>query len=180
MLSLKKGDELSLGNSPILPTLESLMEYTNPHVLDRYSKDHPNNKLTNKEAFADLMKYFWLCQKHKIDSDNFPDNEDLKFVCAVHKEMKEMDDMWHTFLLFTMDYADYCEKYFGEFIHHMPTTDDEEMPTDEEFSTDLTRYLSYIYDQLGEETVRSWFAPLLEETTAETIEEKEESLVPAI
>jgi hypothetical protein len=32
-----------------------------------------------------------------------------------------VDDAWHTFILFTRDYADYCDRRFGRFIHHEPT-----------------------------------------------------------
>jgi hypothetical protein len=34
---------------------------------------------------------------------------------------KEVDLAWHEFILFTRDYAQFCEKYFGTFIHHIPT-----------------------------------------------------------
>ena len=33
-----------------------------------------------------------------------------------------MDEMWHTFVLFTKEYAAYCEEKFGRFVHHVPTT----------------------------------------------------------
>lgn len=160
MLGLKKDNQPLL---TVLPSLESLKEYTNRHVLERYKKDHPDNKMPAEQAFEEIKKYFWLGQKHRIDRENSPDNEALKFECSVHFEMKEIDDMWHTFILFTIDYMRFCEEYFGEFIHHLPNTDDEEQLDDAAFAEDLTKYLSYIYDELGEETVRTWFAPLLEE-----------------
>lgn len=30
------------------------------------------------------------------------------------------DEMWHWFITYTHDYADYCERFFGHFIHHVP------------------------------------------------------------
>lgn len=30
------------------------------------------------------------------------------------------DDLWHTFLLFTREYADFCDHVAGRFLHHMP------------------------------------------------------------
>lgn len=33
---------------------------------------------------------------------------------------KEVDEAWHEFILFTRQYADYCIKKFGRFIHHVP------------------------------------------------------------
>jgi hypothetical protein len=35
---------------------------------------------------------------------------------------KAIDDAWHHFLLFTKDYAEFCEEYFGTFLHHVPST----------------------------------------------------------
>jgi hypothetical protein len=52
--------------------------------------------------------------------------EMLKFleVCA-HTEMTvsppaRVDGAWHCFILFTRDYAEYCQKRFGRFMHHKP------------------------------------------------------------
>lgn len=33
-----------------------------------------------------------------------------------------VDEIWHTFILFMRDYADFCNEVFGRFIHHQPTT----------------------------------------------------------
>ena len=32
----------------------------------------------------------------------------------------EVDEIWHTFILFTHDYADFCEAVFGGYLHHKP------------------------------------------------------------
>ena len=32
-----------------------------------------------------------------------------------------VDDLWHEFLLFTRDYASFCDAAFGRFLHHTPT-----------------------------------------------------------
>jgi hypothetical protein len=33
-----------------------------------------------------------------------------------------VDDLWHTFILFTREYATFCEEVAGGFIHHEPST----------------------------------------------------------
>jgi hypothetical protein len=33
-----------------------------------------------------------------------------------------VDEVWHAFILFTREYADFCQDIFGEFIHHVPRT----------------------------------------------------------
>lgn len=33
-----------------------------------------------------------------------------------------VDEVWHTFILFTYDYATFCSEVFGTFLHHFPKT----------------------------------------------------------
>jgi hypothetical protein len=74
------------------------------------------------------------------------------------EEMKAIDQMWHVFLLYTKDYMDFCNEYFGEYIHHLPDIVPG-LPQDENaFETNLSRFLNYNYDLLGEEVIRRWFS----------------------
>ena len=34
---------------------------------------------------------------------------------------KRVDDIWHQFILFTRSYMVFCDKSFGQFIHHQPS-----------------------------------------------------------
>ncbi|WP_245848581.1 glycine-rich domain-containing protein [Lentzea kentuckyensis] len=48
--------------------------------------------------------------------------------CAVNDGLplapsRLVDLGWHTFILHTRDYADFCERIAGRFIHHVPTDD---------------------------------------------------------
>jgi hypothetical protein len=38
---------------------------------------------------------------------------------------REVDDVWHTFILFTCEYTDFCSQVFGHYLHHQPATADE-------------------------------------------------------
>lgn len=145
----------------IIP-IDKLLEYKNTQVLNRYKKDYPNNKLKAEEAFPELLKYLWISQKHKEDLCHFPEDEELSFSCGIYHEMLDIDDMWHTFLLFTKDYMAFCEQFFGKYLHHTPALEDEPAQVDD-FEINFSRYLFYIYDNLGEETVRKWFGQLLVE-----------------
>lgn len=51
--------------------------------------------------------------------------------------MRIIDEMWHTFILLTKDYAAFCQQYFGEFMHHEPEVGNE---TDENKEIDLDRF----------------------------------------
>lgn len=137
-------------------SLNTILQYKNQAVIERYERDFPNNTLSGEAAFTELMKYFWLSNQHKIAYNLDPENKELQFSCYLFSEMKDIDDMWHSFLLFTRDYMAFCDDHFGEFQHHTPI-ESEQIASNEEVEAHLTRYLSYIYDTLGEETLMLWF-----------------------
>lgn len=35
---------------------------------------------------------------------------------------RSVDEVWHTHILFTQDYFNFCERAFGRYVHHQPTT----------------------------------------------------------
>ncbi|WP_218839488.1 glycine-rich domain-containing protein [Streptomyces albidoflavus] len=39
-----------------------------------------------------------------------------------------VDIAWHTFILHTVDYAAFCERTVGRFVHHVPTDDEGALP----------------------------------------------------
>lgn len=141
----------------------ALLNYKNSHVLERYQKDYPSNKLSAEKAFAELMKFFWLQTKFCSDKKNDKTNSALEFEFGMHYEMREIDDMWHTFLLFTRDYHAFCNKYVGEFIHHTPNTNPGDRKKNQ-LKKEFSLFTSYVCDNLGEETLKTWFADLLEST----------------
>jgi hypothetical protein len=141
--------------------LSHLLQYQHIPVLERYSKDFPNNRMAAESAFEELLKFIWLSLKHQEDKLQRPGDEDLDCIFGIHLEMKEIDDMWHTFLLFTKEYHSFCQQYLGQFFHHTPTTQAEsEQRLQNDFEVDFSRFLSYVYDNLGEHTVVKWFESL--------------------
>ncbi|MGW2681666.1 glycine-rich domain-containing protein [Streptomyces sp. NPDC001414] len=39
-----------------------------------------------------------------------------------------VDHGWHAFILHTVDYAEFCQRVAGRFVHHVPTVEDETIP----------------------------------------------------
>lgn len=37
-----------------------------------------------------------------------------------HAPTKPIDEYWHTFILFTREYTNFCEKVIGKYLHHKP------------------------------------------------------------
>ncbi|MHB1946990.1 MAG: glycine-rich domain-containing protein [Gammaproteobacteria bacterium] len=138
--------------------LHKLLEYKNDNLLFRYQNEYPNSKLTAKESLSELMKYIWLSHKHAADKKQHPENKSLYFKCVMHIEMKDIDNMWHTFLLFTRDYQNFCNDYLnGNFFHHDPLSQKPRKGSKNKYAKELRLYLSYIYENLGEETLIKWF-----------------------
>lgn len=138
-------------------TLDSVLTYTNTKLLKRYEKDYPNNALSSDEAFHEMLKYLWLCYQYSVEINHAErDASLLKFNCAMYKEMSDIDDMWHTFILHTNDYMNFCHNNFGYYMHHQPleALSPSEVTLDEEA---LNYYLHFIYDRLGGATVKKWF-----------------------
>lgn len=139
------------------PDLSHLIQFPNDKIIARYHKDYPQSKMHPEESWVELMKFIWLCHKHQTDKKNLPENEALLFDCVIHTEMNDIDNMWHTFLLFTRDYQQFClECLGGRFFHHEPLEEGKQVNHDT-YAEELTHYLSYIYDNLGKETVLKWF-----------------------
>ena len=114
-------------------------------------------------------------------TDLFTETKRLLWVIAVTKErgyrfeidppLTILDEMWHTFVLFTREYAAYCERVFGYFIHHSPTTARDDEATRAAMKRDpagfarreterCVRQWELIRDVAGEPTLLKWYVEL--------------------
>src|SRR5262249_52864847 len=108
--------------------------------------------------FDDLVRFLWGTRRHEIDKKNSPADDRLNFVYIMDAEMREIDQMWHVFLLYTRDYKNFCETYFGEILHHQPDLVPYFETQGFSFLPNLEKFLDYNYDLLGPETIQRWFA----------------------
>lgn len=72
-------------------------------------------------------------------------------------DLSKLDDMWHTFLLFTLDYTKFCDRYFGRYLHHVPKTARDPKVSQRKRLDQMRAFYEAVYDVLGEETFREWF-----------------------
>lgn len=141
-----------------LPLLEDVLQYKNEAVLKLYRQNYPDNELSAEDAFTETLKYLWLTQHHK---KHYTKDSDLPPNCIMLRSMQEIDEMWHEFILFTKDYMDFCERYFGCYIHHLPNVFDNAPISAAEADAEVKQLLPYIYDQLGSDTMQVWFKTYL-------------------
>jgi len=133
--------------------LDQVLAYRHPGVLRRYCKEHHAAPWEAEEVFQEMLKFLYLCSRATTDG---PEG----FGIVVSTEIEKIDWMWHTFLLFTMDYADFCERHFGFFLHHVPNEaeDQNETPVDEnDLRSRVERQFALVYDVLGEKTLTAWY-----------------------
>lgn len=81
-----------------------VLGYQNPNVVSRYA-------LEQGISFDEAEKHFQECKK-------------FLYACSVSSKplrpSKQLDEIWHCFVLSTKDYADFCQQYLNGFIHHVP------------------------------------------------------------
>jgi len=79
--------------------------YKNQPMVERYAR---RNNVTVEEA----AHLFEECKRFLVAG---------AVMKRTFSPSKQLDEMWHHFILHTSDYAKWCEKYVGFFIHHNPT-----------------------------------------------------------
>jgi hypothetical protein len=87
----------------------AVMAYRFDPLIHRMVDKYGWEESVAREAFEDLKRYMWLCVtsgKPLVPS-------------------KVIDEIWHNFILFTMDYAEFCETILGRFLHHRPRRRDD-------------------------------------------------------
>jgi hypothetical protein len=91
--------------------MPSVLAYRNEDLIERLEK---KLKLSHDDAsvlFNDLLRFLAMCG---LRGD--------VYMATPLVPPKAIDEAWHHFLLFTEEYATFCEEYFGGFLHHKPST----------------------------------------------------------
>ena len=94
-------------------SLAEVLAFRHPGVIRRYCKEHGVSPTEAEEIFQEMLKWLYLGSRCTADPQATAE-------CVMTEEIEKIDWMWHTFLLFTHDYAAFCDRYFGFFLHHVP------------------------------------------------------------
>lgn len=79
-------------------------------VLQKYADKYGVTIDEARELFEEMKKFLYICSINpKMSTPSIP-----------------VDNMWHQFILWTKDYANYCQENFGKFIHHFPSVGESE------------------------------------------------------
>lgn len=143
------------------PTLEEVLAYDNSDVVYRFHKAYGITREESADIFEQVKKWLWLANMRRQSGIETGLNIDMSLVV--------IDEMWHNFVLFTKEYTAFCQRYFGYYVHHAPTTEAEErghkdhlqsLPRAERMEArkeQLRAQCEYIYDHLGKDTFVKWY-----------------------
>lgn len=85
------------------------LEYEAPFLLEKLVKDRIVDETGAGQAlFTEVKRYLVLTRL---------DHRDV----AWEMYSRRVDEVWHQFILFTREYSDFCDEYFGGFVHHRPS-----------------------------------------------------------
>lgn len=158
-----------------IPSLEEVLEYKNDYVIHCFLRDYNLEFDEAEDIFKQTLKWLYLCAQSKLNP-----NTDIQL--AITKYVVIIDEMWHTFILCTRDYTDFCNHHFGMYIHHKPNSKEDKIKFQEAFQKEPERFfeemktqykkqLGYTYDMLGEDTVRLWYDTYAEKYSEEKLKE---------
>lgn len=85
-----------------------IKKYKFPQGLHRrLSKHHPNLTDAQFQQVSDALRQFFLIHLRSGKK-------------LVSMPSQVTDDLWHEFILYTQAYQTFCQKAFGQFLHHTP------------------------------------------------------------
>jgi hypothetical protein len=95
-------------NADRLRALRTIEAYDLTYVCDRLIKTGVMTPAWADQAVFEFRRYLGLC---------------AVFAEPIPMLSRDVDEVWHTCLLFTRLYADLCDRVFGRFLHHDPSTE---------------------------------------------------------
>jgi len=85
--------------------------------LDRFEAPYLEEKLIAAGNFASTTEY----QTAFIEFKKYAALGQI-FDGPLAMASREVDEVWHQFILFTREYAAFCNRVLGQFLHHAPHT----------------------------------------------------------
>lgn len=131
--------------------IQNIMNYPMAHIIKRCQKDYKYSDQDMIILEKELKRFLALSL---IQDDTHAGNGMYS---------SDVDNLWHTFILFTKEYAHFCNTYFNRFIHHIPEL--EKASTPEQMEKAYQDFQAFIkkYEQLFEEEIHPiWFLDMCE------------------
>ena len=132
------------------PSLSEVLNYHNQHIIDGLMSTLDIDASSAKDLFQDGLRWLWYC--------NHKDSEGLR---NIDDPILILDEVWHSFILYTPYYTQFCLTFFGEYLHHMPTLLQADVPqcdnSQEHYFSRKKKQLETIYELLGRDVFTRWY-----------------------
>jgi hypothetical protein len=141
--------------------IAAALAYRNDEVVFRFQKLYRMSHREASDLFTETRRWLWaLARSHSV-----PDAPRL----AIYSHMLLIDEMWHNFVLFTREYAAFCDELLGGYLHHAPTTRAEHERLKAQFrksphafvrrsAREQLEQCNFIFHELGEDTLKRWYS----------------------
>lgn len=137
-------------------SLEKAISYQNSDIVYRFTKNYDIEFDEANDIFLETKKWLWLI--NQADSTKL----------AITDPLLIIDEMWHNFILFTVEYTKYCFDRFGFYVHHAPTPQSEQIERQKQLKNNLARsreeqmqklrqQCTFICEKLGKSTLLKWY-----------------------
>ena len=118
------------GFEPRLCSLEQALAYRDDQILYKFQERWDVSFEEASELFEETKKWLWL----QVAARKQPGSPPM----AMTVSLAMVDEMLHTFILFTREYIQYCDKNYGVYLHHAPMTKKAKDAQMERFKKDRT------------------------------------------
>lgn len=142
----------------------------------------PQRTINQEEAIKNIMNYPMVDIVKRCQKDYNYTNEDMVILERELKRYlilstfnkknglgsgmysKDVDNLWHSFILFTHEYANFCKRYANHFLHHIPETNPIKTPEKlEEVHKDFQAFIKNYEKIFHEEIHPIWLLDMCEE-----------------
>lgn len=120
------------------------LSYENADIIEKFCSEYGFEQELAKEYFIEVKKFLYLCS-----------NTTEKLAPSA-----EIDKIWHTFILFTKEYRQYCIHFLGKFIDHVPEVKKDTAPPKENYLLNTITIYESVFGELNNEV---WQVPFKDE-----------------
>jgi hypothetical protein len=91
-----------------MPHVDALMQFRAPYLIDKLRRERlVATPEEGEQLFQELKKFLYL--------------DALRPNSFIPMFSRRVDEVWHQFVLFTAEYAQFCDHFFGRYFHHAPS-----------------------------------------------------------
>ncbi len=163
---LNKEKEIKLYITEYKRDLKKILAYKNREVIARLCNSYTIEFKEAESLFTETKKLLFLMHHHfQLKKIGLASKTDQ---IIVDDSIIILDEVWHSFILFTKDYHYFCMTHFNLFLHHIPTPEKEKKRTikqynistkkwEQDFQQQIATQMKWIYLFFGESTLLRWY-----------------------